>query len=137
MKNDVVSSVKNFGRALDECNFNEAGRFLSRRCRYLTNQTELMGPGEILRSYARNAKWAAETLERVVYESKLEQKSAQTFDVLFMDRIFHAGLEHTFRCHQLLFVNDSGEFEQILHEDISGEQAALKEFFERCGIERS
>jgi hypothetical protein len=101
------------------------------------NQTELMGPKAILQSYAQNAKWAEETLERVVYESDIEQKSANTFVVLYTDRIFHSGLEHTFRSRQLLFVNNNGEIEQILHEDISGEQEALKEFFERCGIQRS
>jgi hypothetical protein len=137
MKNNIVSSVQNFVRALDECNFEEAGRYLSPQCRYSINQTELTGPEEILGSYAQSAKRAEETLERIVYESDVEQKSAQTFDVLYTDRIFHGGLEHAFRSHQLLFVNDSGEIEKIVHQEIPGEREALKEFLERCGVQLS
>jgi len=136
MKNKFVSSVRKFVKALDECNFDEAGRFLASRCRYLMDQTELIGPEAILRSYARNAKWAAETLERVVYESEIEKKSARVFDVLYTDRVFHQGLEHAYRCRQMLFVNESGKIEKILHQDIPGEPEALKEFLERCGIQR-
>ena len=136
MKNDIAASVKRFVRALDECNFEEAGRFLAPGCRYLINRTELGGPKAILGSYSDNAKWAQETIERVVYESEVEQKSAQVFDVLYTDRIFHHGLEHAYRCRQHLFVNNSGEIEKIVHEDIAGEPEALKEFLERCGIKR-
>jgi limonene-1,2-epoxide hydrolase len=137
MKNDIALSVERFVKALDRNNFEEAGRSLSPRCRYSIRQTELTGPEAILKSYAENAQWAEETLERIVYESEIAQTAADTFEVLFIDRIFHQGLEHTYRTKQILTVNDEGEIERILNEDIPGEREAVTEFLEKLGIKRS
>jgi hypothetical protein len=137
MKDELISSVRNFVKALDTSNFEEARPYLSPRCRYRIDQTEIVGPEPILRSYAENDKWAKDTLERVVYESRVERISAKTFDVLYIDRIFHKGLEHDYQSHELLVLDDMGEIEQIFHEDIAGEPEALKEFFKACKIQRT
>ena len=137
MKNDIFLSVERFVKALDRNNFEEARRCLSPRCLYSIHQTELTGSEAILKFYAENAKWAEETLERVVYESEIAQKSTNTFEVLFIDRIFHHGLEHTFRTKQILTVNEEGEIERILNEDIPGERESLTEFLEKLGIKRA
>jgi hypothetical protein len=128
--------AERFARALDRCDFAEAGRYLSTDCHYQTGHEELIGPEAVLASYSENAEWASRALERVVYESEIEAGAGSNPTVLFIDRITQGGHIHEYRCRQRLSVNYAGKIVRIVHEELPGERERLDEFLRRCGISR-
>jgi len=92
--------VQQFANALDRNDFSEARRCLSPECRYQIGSDELIGREAILASYSNNAKWAEQTLDKVIYESEVRGGNAENMEVLFTDRIVQKGMTHEYRCRQ-------------------------------------
>ncbi len=128
--------VQRFAQALDRNDFPEAERYLSTDCVYLTGSEVLRGPQAILASYAQNAKWAEQALERVVYESRVETMEDGKVKIHFTDRILQGQDLHEYRCDQVISLNAAGQIARIVQEELTGEREKLNEFFSRHGISR-
>lgn len=134
--NDPIFIAQRFAEALDESDFVEASRYLSPDCCYRTGNEDLIGPEAILASYSKNAEWASQAPERVLYESLVERQADETMRILFTARIVQGGLTHKYHCRQELVVNQRGKIVAIVHEELPGEREKLNEFLARCGINR-
>jgi hypothetical protein len=128
--------VQRFARALDRCDYVYAASCLSPECIYRAMDEELTGPNAILASYAKNAEWAEHVLERVVYDSQVKPETDGSMSILFVDRIFHGGHMHEYRCVQKVWLDEENRIVKIVHEELPGEWEKLNGFLAKCGIKR-
>ncbi len=131
-----LTVVRRFARALDRSDFAAAGRFLSPDCRYVFKEATLIGPDDILGSYAENDAWARRELDRVEYRSRVSPQADGTYAVLFIDRIARHGSCHEYRSRQEITLDERGTIAQIVHRELPGEREKLDAFLAGCGIRR-
>ncbi len=132
---DPLEVAQRFASALDRSDFAEAARYLSPDCHYQTATVELVGPAAIIGSYRESAEWGSRNLDRVIYESAVQQ-TAGGLAVLYTDHIFLQGQQHDYQCRQHLTIHDNGLITRIVHEELPGERERLEHFFSLRGVRR-
>ncbi len=128
--------ARRFARLLDQEAFNRLEELLHPDCTYLSPQGTLHGSSSIVDSYRRNATWAHATFDRIEWESELAAEPDGRFRITFTDFTTHAGIEHRYRCQQLVRVDVSQRIDNVEHVAIEEEERALAAFFRRVGVER-
>ena len=119
--------VARFASALDDEDYGTAGDLLSEGCSYCCRGMRYRGRAAILESYQSNGA-AAKSFDEVAYASTVVSETNDRFRIQFSDRLTHAGRTFTFRCEQLVPLDDSEMIVEIQHVDLPGQPEALAEF---------
>lgn len=120
---------ESFARSLDRDDYEAIRPLLSENCCYTVKGETLEGPDQIIASYRKNGEAARLRIEKIVYESEVKASSAGGVEITFIDKLSHAGKQHTYRCRQALAIED-GLIIGIRHQEIPGEQEELEDFLE-------
>ena len=134
--NRIIDLARELATALDREDYIAVTGLLSPRCAYRIRSSVFTGPEAIIDSYRTNGAWAAEALDSIEYESRVEPVAAGGALITFVDKIRHRGEEHVHMCQQAVGVDESGLIGSIEHRDLPGEREALESFFSRMGVER-
>jgi len=132
----LLAAGDQFAEALDHNDFETAAMMLEEDCHYEIGDSPMVGRAQIIDSYRRNAMWAAENLDHIEYESTVQALPNSGICITFVDHIAHRGLQHTYKCQQILRFSNDGLITSIRHVEIEAERKALRRFMERCGIHR-
>jgi len=136
----VRAIAEAFAIALDGNDFDTALTMLAPTCRYdrtgASHPSEgvLLGPATIVASYRSHDDRARAVFDRVEYVSAVERVEGASAVIRFSDVLEKAGERHTYCCRQRITVNASSLIETIVHDDIPGEEAAVREFMARVGV---
>jgi len=124
---DGLETVKRFASALDNEDYATAESLLSDVCEYVCRGQLHRGPAAIIESYRKHGD-SAKTFDSIQYESRAVREAAREFRIEFIDHITQAGRQFSFRCEQLIEVDDLGRIVRIAHVDLPGQVEALNEF---------
>ncbi len=130
-----MQNIHAFTNALDHNQFDLAASFLDSNCCYEINATTIIGRDKIMDSYRSNAEWAFATFDELQFESRVDAEG-DNFLVTYTDISKHQGINHIYRCQQLLQVDAAGLICKIVHREIPGEKERLQDFEKRVGIVR-
>ncbi len=119
--------VERFAKALDMEDYAGAESLLGDECEYTCRGERHYGPIEIIASYQGNGN-VAKSFDAVEYESEVVIEPTGQFRIRFTDHLTHGGRQLTFRCEQLIKINESGKIVRIEHFDLLGQTEALTEF---------
>ncbi len=133
---DAGEVVRALAAALDRDDFARVAPLLAADCAYDTGREILRGPAAIVASYRAATEWAHAHLDSIQYESAVEPAVGDDVGVIFTDRVEHQGRPHVHQCRQVFTVGRDGRVTHIVHHDLPGESAAMKAFFDACGLER-
>ena len=133
---DPTHTASDFAAALDADDFLRAQKHLARYCLYHFRGTVYEGPDAIIDTYRAASEWGRESFDAIDYESSVEPLDDGRIAVTFIDRLSHAGEQHTHTCRQILHFNPHGSIVRIEHEDLPGERDAVDAFMTRHGISR-
>ena len=120
-------TVERFARALDDEDYALAGSLLAEDCQYLCRGEWFRGSSAINGAYRQNGA-AAQRFDSIAYESAVAKDSDETYRIRFVDHLTHAGHEFTFRCEQLVRLDESGKIVSIEHIDLPGQLGGLAKF---------
>ncbi|WP_430451673.1 hypothetical protein [Rhodopirellula europaea] len=119
--------VEQFAKALDKEDYVMAQSLLSEVCVYECRDNRYQGPTEIIASYQVNGD-AAKQFDSVEYQSEVVPQQNGQFCIHFTDRLSHRGHDFTFRCQQIVDVDETGKIACISHCDLPGQVEALSKF---------
>jgi hypothetical protein len=127
--------VIGFSSALDNDDFEEARRYLSKNCVYFIDGRTLTGADEIVNSYERNMTEARNKLDRLEWgKTEIKKLNALEYLLYFTDLLTHKGVNHVYKCSQRLRLNESGEIIEITHFEEGEERKNLELFYSKVGI---
>ena len=132
----LLAAGDQFAEALDHNDFETAAMMLEEDCHYEIGESPMQGRSQIIDSYRRNAMWASGNLDHIEYESSVQALPNSGICVTFVDHIAHRGLQHTYKCQQILRFSNEGLISSIRLVEIEAERKSLRRFMERCGINR-
>ncbi|QDU58730.1 SnoaL-like domain protein [Aeoliella mucimassa] len=127
MKN-AIEIAERFAQALDSEDYESAQELLSEACEYSCRGQSHVGPTAIIASYKGNGDTADSKFDSVDYESSVSDMPDGTALITFVDHFALKGKSHTFRCEQVLEVDNNGQITRIVHRDLPGQREALTEF---------
>jgi peptidase S41-like protein len=131
----MLETAKKFGQSLDNDNFMETKKLLSRECKYIIGEDVLNGPEDICRSYEQNMIEGRKKLDKLEWgQSSIEPINDFEFYVHFTDYLTHKGQNYTHKCKQKLTINKDGMIVLIEHINDSEEQSRLNDFYRNVGI---
>jgi hypothetical protein len=137
---DVRARAKAFADALDHSDFEAVAIILAPTCRYdltqasLTSEGTLVGSDAILASYRSHDARAQRLFDRVGYSSVVETVRGNTAIIRFTDVLEKSGATHTYSCRQRVTIDDHGQIELIVQEDIPTETVAVRAFMKQIGV---
>ncbi|MCP4438805.1 MAG: hypothetical protein GY810_07660 [Aureispira sp.] len=124
-----------FGKHLSEDDFHGLEQLLSENCIYIRGLKRIYGPANIAKRYETNAALAAQKLDwGEGGESKSKMLNKETAEVVLTEYIKHNGLRYTYKFKVILGFDTHGKIKRIEHEDLPGEDAALKDYYRRIGL---
>lgn len=129
-------NVMAFAKALDIDDFSAAARFVADDCVYDAPTSQRVGAEAIMASYAENAKWARGVFDSLEFKSDVEMQSSRTAVITYTDITRHGGVDHTYRCRQVVDLDADGMICGIRHDEIPGEREALEAFLKQAGVKR-
>lgn len=124
---DPLHIAERFANALDGEDYAVAESLLDVECEYLCRGELYRGPSQIIETYRGNGE-LAKRFDAIEYGSQVVAKRNGQFRLEFADHLTHAGHRLTFRCEQIIDVNQSGRIVRIEHLDLPGQREALAEF---------
>jgi len=123
--------ARRLAEALDAEDYPAARATLAEGCVYHTGTTTLAGKDAIMASYRANAEAARGRFDAINYVSQVEPSGASRAVITYTDRVQLAGEWHEYRCRQHVRLGETGQVEEIWHEELPGERARLQEFERR------
>lgn len=124
-----------FGQHLSEDDFHGMEQLLTENCKYTRGAKSVYGAVDIAAYFERNAALADQKLDwGQGGESKAKLLDKQHAEVILTEFIKHNGLQHTYKFKIKLTFDPHGKITEIEHQDLSGEEAALKDYYRRAGI---
>lgn len=124
-----------FGRSLDNDDFNLTKKLLSQECKYFIGEEILIGPDDICHSYEQNMIEGRNKLDALDWgQSSIEAINDSEYYVHFIDYLTHKGKSYTHKCKQLLLINDEGLVDSIKHIDNKEEQRKLDNYYREVGL---
>jgi hypothetical protein len=136
MHPNTKSVAQRFASLLDGNDIAAVGCLLAENCEYKTRAGTLVGRESILESYRETNDWAKANLHEVIYESRVIEVNVTSASVLFIDKLRHKGLSHTYECVQRVTLNQRRIIEHIEHIELPGRREALSAFLQSVGISR-
>lgn len=136
MEKDIrVEIAERFGRYLDQDDFVSFAALLDEHCEYEIGDQVLNSKASIAGLYEKNMTEGKIKFDELVWgESKVQQISADQYDVYFSDFIKHKGIEHNYKCKQRIWINANNLVEKIVHIELAGEKEALQKFYDQIGL---
>lgn len=125
--------VNAFAEALSKEQFKTALQYLSTHCIYTIGEQVIEGPHAILKSFQKNASWARDKFEKVVYSNQVESASAHQYIITSLDCISSKNNQIEYKSQYIIEVA-MGKIIQITYREISGESEALKQFLIKIGF---
>lgn len=125
-----------FAAALDKDEFETAIRFVANDCVYESPSGQIVGAAKIMDSYAKNAAWARDAFDNLEFRSHVDMRSPTEALIEYTDITKHEGVGHTYRCQQIVTIDEDGLICAIKHREIPGQAEALNAFFEKVGVQR-
>jgi hypothetical protein len=124
-----------FGRSLDNDEFNLTKNLLSKECEYFIGTNVLIGPDAICNSYKHNMIEGRKKLDVLQWgKSRIEAISNSEFYVHFTDYLTHKEVNYTHVCKQKLSMNKDGLISRIDHVHDQEEQDRLNAYYSRVGL---
>ena len=136
MSVDVLAIAKRWAHLLDHDAFADLPAMMHARCTYVLPNETIIGPDGIVASYRAASEWAHATFDTIEWYSELAIEPDGRVRITFIDITRHKGVDHTYRCQQIITIGDDGLICHIEHIDLPEERAALDAFFDRVGVTR-
>ena len=124
---DSYQIAVRFAQALDSEDYTTVASLLGDTCSYACRGALHCDPSAIIASYQGYGE-TAKLFDSIQYESQVVAESEEKFRIHFSDHIAHADQTFTFRCEQLIEIDDIGRITSIEHIDLPGQVEALAEF---------
>jgi hypothetical protein len=125
--------AERFAQALDNEDYALAQSFLSDACVYLCRGEWYEGPTAIIASYRGNGT-AARVFDSIEYQSDVAPGPAGNYRIRFTDHIEHTGRRFSFRCEQIVEIDEQDRIIRIEHHDLPGQLEALAAFRRLAGV---
>ncbi|MDG2012085.1 MAG: hypothetical protein P8J33_01175 [Pirellulaceae bacterium] len=130
-----VQIAEEFGKALDQDNFEQLKKLLAPQCTYCIGDIELIGPEAIASSYEQNMLQGRETLDELAWgESGIQKVDENEFILHFTDHLKHRGQSFIHRCQQRIVVGEDKTIVEISHIANDDETHKLNEFYKKVGL---
>ena len=125
---------RQFADRLDRRDYDALRDLLAADCRYELPDRLIVGCDAIIEAYRDGTEWAFEAIDQIDFESEVVAESDASAQVTFIDHLRTGERTHDFRCQQIVVSDSQGKIARIVHVDLDGERAALREFFAKCGV---
>jgi len=132
----ALTVARKWTELLDAESFGELPAMLHPDCVYESPKGTVTGAREIINTYRRNAEWAHETFDHISWGSEMVQEPDGCIRITFTDTTRHRGVDHVYRCQQVIRVDAKQRIDRIEHVAIASEEQALQEFFDGVGVRR-
>lgn len=130
-----IQIAEEFGKALDQDNFEQLRKLLAPQCTYCIGDIKLIGPEAIASSYEQNMLEGRETLDELAWgESGIEEVDDYEFILHFTDHLKHRGHSFIHRCQQRVVVGEDKTIIEINHVENVAEADKLNEFYKKVGL---
>lgn len=127
--------AKKFGEYLDQDDFENFKKILSKNCIYHIAEQVLEGRKSVSSLYEKNMKEGKAKFDKLVWgKSETVKINEHQFEVYFSDFLMHKGIEHHYKCKQRISINQNKLVEKILHIELPGEKESLTMFYEKVGL---
>ena len=133
----AVVTARCFAAALDADDYAAAEALLTADCEYITAKGTVVGPKPIIASYRGASEWARFEIQDVQYRSEVRDDGDGSAVITFIDQLRHNGLDHTYVCEQVIFLDSAGQICRIVHRELPGQKEALEGYFRSAGIART
>ena len=131
----VVDIARRFGQALDRDDFALAATFIADDCRYAAGDTTFVGPADICGDYEKQMRDGRARFDALRWgDCEVTAVDERRADILYVDYVGHAGVEHVYRCTQRVTIDDGGRIVHIEHIEMPGERERFEAFLERVGL---
>jgi hypothetical protein len=130
----AVHIAEQFAESLDAEDYQAAEAMLSEECEYTCRDRVYRGPSTIIESYRCTGDSANRDFDNVEYESNVRGLTDNVAVIHFIDHLYHKKEQFTFKCQQVIEVDDDGRITRIEHVDLPGQREALSEFMQQIGI---
>ena len=127
--------AEEFGKSLDNDNFNKTKTLLSDHCVYNIGQLKLIGPESIINLYQQNMINGRKKLDKLEWgKSMVEDIKDNEFYIHFTDHLTHQSVQYTHKCKQRIRFGEDGKIIQIDHIDNPDETNKLNEYYQKVGL---
>lgn len=124
-----------FADALDNRAYDVAAELLSPDCVYQHPDGLLVGPQNIVRSYAMIESTIG-TFEKIEFSSAVRPEGDAAV-VTFCDQLTRNHRSHEYRCRQRFLFNDEGYICAIEHQELPGHRERLERFLHEAGVSKA
>lgn len=132
----TLEVARKWAALLDAESFDELPAMLHADCEYDSPKGIVTGSREIIDTYRRNAQWAHEVFDHIAWDSEIAPESDGRVRLTFIDTTRHRGVDHVYRCQQIIRIDAEQRIDRIEHVALPSEERALEAFFDRVGIRR-
>ena len=130
-----IQIAEEFGKALDQDNFEQLKKLLAPQCTYCIGDVKLIGPEAIANSYERNMLEGRETLDELAWgESGIEAVDDYEFILHFTDHLKYRGHSFIHRCQQRVVVGEDRMIIEINYVENVAEANKLNDFYKKVGL---
>jgi len=129
-----ITLAKRFADSLDRRDYDALFGLIATDCQYEIQDRLIGSNAAIIQAYRENTEWAFDVFDRIEFESDVIPESEVSARITFTDHLYFGSDVHDYRCQQILHLDNSGRIDRIIHIDLAGEAAALRAYFEVCGI---
>lgn len=135
MKTSIKRAAQQFGTALDNDDFVLAASVVGENCTYEIGDKTLIGPKEILGLYEENMKAGRKKFDELEWgKCRIEVLNESQAAVHFEDFLKHRGIEHIYKCFQILTFNESEKIIKIEHQEYPNEREQFDLFLKKVGL---
>lgn len=125
-----------FGKYLDEDEFELAKTLVASTCQYEINGQILIGKDKIIDLYKTNMEAGKQKFDELIWgKSDVNTLSEMEYEIYFSDFLKHNGIEHNYKCKQKITINTNGLIEKIVHIELPGEKEKFLDFLKTVGLE--
>ncbi len=130
-----LEKAMQFGRSLDQDDFEATAALLSEDCIYKIGGATLKGSSDIVGSYEENMIEGRKKMDKLEWgKSRIEPINEKEYFVDFTDYLTHKGEKYTHRCKQKISFDESGLIVKIEHIDDEEERIRLNDYYRKVGI---
>ncbi len=127
----ALNVAKHFAKALDNENYKIAKGLISNRCEYAFRDQIYCGPSKIIELYQIAGDSANNDFNSIEYESQVTPLEDDKALISFIDHFIYKTEKCTYKCQQVIEVDNLGLIIKIRHIDLPGQRQILEDFIAR------
>jgi len=136
MESETKENIaRKFGEYLDQDDFNNFKSILADNCIYEIGDKILKTKDSISGLYEQNMREGKLKFDELIWgKSEIKKVNEDQFDVYFSDFLKHKGLEHNYKCKQIITIDAENLVTKITHTELPGEKESLQAFYKKVGL---